>query len=329
MNLQAAYQCLYLATNQQHILMCVGICHKDGNSEWLIQSSGSDSYNREDNSSPRVYSIVTGAEPGMQLCPRQTGDALFLTSPSTNLTPWKYNWIAWKPHTAQKQCTGLLKQRGALISEWHHFPYILHISNCTFFQHHRQQTYCTGVNTACLRYSTVRKKDKHIGNRKTWKKKPNWQTTFKNYIPNLKNGNVHVYDSFQDWSLSNNQWGWWVWELLKLFRNIHRNNGMLCLIPIPFIIQKTSWHLVLFGMWILVTGQSLARLFFMLAFPEGILHRSKFSHLAPEIIIALFFAGFFYILMIGDGKYRIINKEKIRYSMEHSRWHLPIHFPNS
>ena len=63
----------------------------DGNSEWLIQSLWSDSYNREDNSSPRVYSIVIGAESGKQLCPRQAGDASFLTSPSTNPNPWKYN----------------------------------------------------------------------------------------------------------------------------------------------------------------------------------------------------------------------------------------------
>lgn len=91
MNLQVAYQCLYLATNQQYMLMRVGICHKDGNSEWLIQSSGSDSYNRENNNSPRVCSIVIGAEPGMQLCPRQGSDASLLTSASTNPTPWKYN----------------------------------------------------------------------------------------------------------------------------------------------------------------------------------------------------------------------------------------------
>ena len=161
MNLQVAYQCLYLATNQQHILMRVGIYHKDGNSEWLIQSSGSDSYNREDNTSPRVYSILTGAEPGMQLCPRQASDASFLTRPSTNPSPWKYNWIAWKPHMAQEQCTSLLKQQRALISEWQHLLYILHISNCTFLQYHRQQMYCTDVKTTCLKCSTLLKNDKH------------------------------------------------------------------------------------------------------------------------------------------------------------------------
>lgn len=144
-----------------NILMHVGICHKDGNSERLILNSGSDSHNREDNSSPRVYSIVIGAEPRTQLCPRQAGNASFLTSSSTNPAPWKYNWIAQKPHMAQEQCTGLLKEWRALISEWQHFPYILHINNCTFLHHHRQQTYCTGVNTTCLRCSAVPKKGKH------------------------------------------------------------------------------------------------------------------------------------------------------------------------
>lgn len=64
--------------------MRVGIRHKDGSSERLIQSSGSDSYNQEDNRSQRVCSIVTGAEPGTQLRPQQATDSdesLYWSSP--------------------------------------------------------------------------------------------------------------------------------------------------------------------------------------------------------------------------------------------------------
>lgn len=66
----------------------------------------------------------------------------------------------------------------------------------------------------------------------------------------------------------------------------------------------------------------------MIVSPEGILHKPDFSHLAREITTPLFLQVFFPILMIVVGKYRIINKEKTRYSIEHSTVHLPIHFPN-
>lgn len=148
MNLQVAYQCFNLATDQQHILLWVGICHKEGSPEWLIQSSGSKWFTQQRGQwIPGVYSSVTGAKPGMQPRHRQH---LVTNLPPGSMTelPERHTWLqsnAWDSGINKELCE---------ISEWQYFPYVLHTRNYTFLWFHRQQLHRCKYNLFEVQCST-------------------------------------------------------------------------------------------------------------------------------------------------------------------------------
>lgn len=138
MNLQVAYQCFNLATDQQHILLWVGICHKDDSSEWLIQSSGSKWFILQRGQQiSRVCSGGTGAKPGMQPCHRQCLVTLPTLCPgSSTELPERHTWVksnAWTPW---------INKEFSEISEWQYFPCVLNTRNCTLLRFHKQLHRC-------------------------------------------------------------------------------------------------------------------------------------------------------------------------------------------